>query len=95
MPRGILKHCSYNNAVKLAMWASVSSIAGNRARSPAREFCRRDCLQQHDVEDGIRAGLITIEQLLEVLYSGAFMMRFGASMPRSPAGAWYTKSYAA
>jgi dGTPase len=64
---GILKHCSYNNAVKLG---DVGERFIHR-RQPGLEaqlanFADEIAYNNHDVEDGIRAGLITIEQLLEV-----------------------------
>ena len=64
---GILKHCSYNNAVQLGE-------LGERfiqRRQPGLEaqlanFADEIAYNNHDVDDGIRAGLITVEQLLEV-----------------------------
>ena len=64
---GILKHCSYNNAVKLG---DVGERFINR-KQPGLEaqlanFADEIAYNNHDVDDGIRAGLITVEQLLEV-----------------------------
>ncbi len=64
---GILKHCSYNNAVQLG---ELGERFINR-RQPGLEaqlanFADEIAYNNHDVDDGIRAGLITIEQLLEV-----------------------------
>jgi len=64
---GILKHCSYNNAIQLGE-------LGERfihRRQPGLEaqlanFADEIAYNNHDVDDGIRAGLITVEQLLEV-----------------------------
>src|SRR5258708_5965267 len=64
---GILKHCSYNNAVLLG---DVGERFINR-QQPGLEaqlanFAHEISYNHHDIEDGIRAGLITVEQLLEV-----------------------------
>jgi len=64
---GILKHCSHNNAVLLGE-------LGERflhRRQPGLEaqlanFADEIAYNNHDVDDGIRAGLITVDQLLEV-----------------------------
>jgi len=64
---GILKHCSHNNALLLG---EVGERFINR-RQPGLEaqlanFADEIAYNNHDVEDGIRAGLISIEQLLAV-----------------------------
>src|ERR1700729_3926478 len=64
---GILKHCSYNNAILLG---DVGERFINR-QQPGLEaqlanFADELAYNNHDVEDGIRAGLISIEQLLAV-----------------------------
>jgi dGTPase len=64
---GILKHCSYNNAVLLG---DVGERFINR-QQPGLEaqlanFADEIAYNNHDVEDGIRAGLISVEQLLVV-----------------------------
>ena len=64
---GILKHCSYNNAIQLG---DVGERFVNR-QQPGLEaqlanFADEIAYNNHDVEDCIRAGLITVEQLLEV-----------------------------
>src|ERR1700674_2092752 len=64
---GILKHCSYNTAVQLG---DVGELFINR-KQPGLEaqlanFADEIAYNNHDVDDGIRAGLITVEQLLEV-----------------------------
>ena len=64
---GILKHCSYNNAVKLG---ELGERFINR-QQPGLEaqlanFADEIAYNNHDVDDGIRAGLISVEQLLEV-----------------------------
>ena len=64
---GILKHCSYNNAVLLG---DVGERFIHR-QHPGLEaqlanFADEIAYNNHDVEDGIRAGLINLEDLLAV-----------------------------
>jgi dGTPase len=64
---GILKHCSYTNALQLG---EIGERFINR-QQPGLEaqlanFADEIAYNNHDVEDGIRAGLISVEQLLVV-----------------------------
>jgi dGTPase len=64
---GILKHCSYNNAIRLG---ELGERFINR-RQPGLEaqlanFADEIAYNNHDVDDGIRAGLITVDELLAV-----------------------------
>jgi dGTPase len=79
---GILKHCSYNNAVQLG---DVGERFVNR-QQPSLEaqlanFADEIAYNNHDVEDGIRAGLITVEQLLDVPLFATFHAEVLARYP--------------
>jgi dGTPase len=70
---GILKHCSHKNALELG---DVGERFINR-QQPGLEaqlanFADEIAYNNHDVDDGIRAGLITIEQLVEVPLFGGY-----------------------
>jgi len=64
---GILKHCSTKNAIRLG---DVGERFINR-HQPGLEaqlanFADEIAYNNHDIDDGIRAGLITVEQLLSI-----------------------------
>jgi dGTPase len=64
---GILKHCSHSNALELGELGERFI----RRQQPGLEaqlanFADEIAYNNHDVDDGIRAGLISVEQLLEV-----------------------------
>ena len=69
---GILKHCSQRNALELGELGERFI----RRQQPGLEaqlanFADEIAYNNHDVDDGIRAGLISVEQLLEVpLFAG-------------------------
>lgn len=73
---GILKHCSLTNARKLG-------DVGRRfieRRQPSMEaqlanLADEIAYNNHDIDDGIRSGLITLEQLLEIpIFQGHFLV---------------------
>jgi dGTPase len=64
---GILKHCSYNNAVQLGeLGERFVKRQHPGLEAQLANFADEIAYNNHDVDDGIRAGLITVEQLLEV-----------------------------
>jgi dGTPase len=64
---GILKHCSYNNAVQLGeLGERFIQRQQPGLEAQLANYADEIAYNNHDVDDGIRAGLITIEQLLEV-----------------------------
>ena len=64
---GILKHCSYTNALQLG---EIGERFINREQpgleAQLANFADEIAYNNHDVENGIRAGLISVEQLLVV-----------------------------
>jgi dGTPase len=64
---GILKHCSYNNAVHLGeLGLRFINRQQPGLEAQLANFADEIAYNNHDVEDGIRAGLISVEQLLAV-----------------------------
>jgi dGTPase len=64
---GILKHCSAKNAAKLgAIGERFLKRQQPGLEAQLANFADEIAYNNHDVEDGVRAGLITVEQLKEV-----------------------------
>ncbi|MDB6084613.1 MAG: deoxyguanosinetriphosphate triphosphohydrolase [Gammaproteobacteria bacterium] len=64
---GILKHCSYNNAVQLGeLGERFIKREQPGLEAQLANFADEIAYNNHDVDDGIRAGLIGVEELLEV-----------------------------
>jgi dGTPase len=64
---GILKHCSHHNALKLGeMGERFIKRQQPGLEAQLANFADEIAYNNHDVDDGIRAGLITVEQLIEV-----------------------------
>ena len=65
---GILKHCSLANAQRSwGRWRSASSTAPSPAlEAQLTNLADEIAYNSHDIDDGLRSGLITIAQLEEV-----------------------------
>ncbi len=64
---GILKHCSHNNAVQLGdLGERFIKRQQPGLEAQLANFADEIAYNNHDVDDGMRAGLITIEQLAGV-----------------------------
>ena len=95
---GILKHCSHANAVPARRrWASASSGAQQPGlEAQLANFADEIAYNNHDVDDGIRAGLISVEQLLAVPLFARYQAEVSRDIPaaRGPASSC-TRSCAA
>jgi dGTPase len=80
---GILKHCSYNNAVLLGELGE-RFIARRQPGLEAQlaNFADEIAYNNHDVDDGIRAGLITVRELVEVPLFEQYHREVTAQHPR-------------
>lgn len=79
---GILKHCSHNNAVQLGeLGERFIKRQQPGLEAQLANFADEIAYNNHDVDDGIRAGLITVEQLLEVPLFREFHSEVSAKYP--------------
>jgi dGTPase len=70
---GILKHCSHNKAIQLnEMGERFINRQQPGLEAQLANFADEIAYNNHDVDDGIRAGLISVEQLLEVPLFAAY-----------------------
>ena len=64
---GILKHCSHKNALELGeLGRRFLDRQQPSLEAQLANFADEIAYNNHDVDDGIRAGLITVEELVEV-----------------------------
>ncbi|MBA4285586.1 MAG: deoxyguanosinetriphosphate triphosphohydrolase [Xanthomonadaceae bacterium] len=84
---GILKHCSLARAATLGD-VGERFIAGRQPGLEAQltNIADQIAYNNHDIDDGLRAGILSIEQLLEVplfaRFHGEVTARYGALTPR-------------
>ena len=85
---GILKHCSYNNAMQLGeLGERFIHRQQPGLEAQLANFADEIAYNNHDVDDGIRAGLIGVEQLLEVPLFSQYHAEVRRTLPgtRGPA----------
>ncbi len=79
---GILKHCSHHNALKLGeLGERFIKRQQPGLEAQLANFADEIAYNNHDVDDGIRAGLITVEQLVEVPLFREFHVEVRALYP--------------
>src|ERR1700687_49151 len=79
---GILKHCSYNNAIQLGeLGERFINRQQPRLAAQLANFADETRYNNHDVEDAIRAGLITVDQILVVPLFGQYHAEVLAKYP--------------
>jgi dGTPase len=70
---GILKHCSYSNALKLGdLGERFVHRQQPGLEAQLANFADEIAYNNHDVEDGIRAGLISVQELMAVPLFGRY-----------------------
>ncbi len=82
---GILKHCSRDNATKLGELGE--RFLNNRRPSLEAQIANladEIAYNNHDVDDGLRSGLITLEQLSEVPLVAAHLDEVRSAYPELP-----------
>jgi dGTPase len=80
---GILKHCALNKAAQLGM-VGARFINNQRPSLEAQITNLADeiAYNNHDVDDGLRSGLVTLEQLVEVKLFATHLEAVNAAYPR-------------
>jgi dGTPase len=80
---GILKHCALNKAAQLGM-VGERFLKDRRPSLEAQITNLADeiAYNNHDVDDGLRSGLVTLEQLAEVRLFAAHLQAVNAAYPR-------------
>jgi dGTPase len=79
---GILKHCSHSNAVLLGDVGERFILRQQPGlEAQLANFADEIAYNNHDVDDGIRAGLISVEQLCEVPLFGLYHAEVIARYP--------------
>jgi dGTPase len=80
---GILKHCSQNNAVKLGeLGERFIKRQQPGLEAQLANFADEIAYNNHDVDDGVRAGLISIEELDEVALFATHRTEVGRRYPK-------------
>ena len=85
---GVLKHCSANNARKLGELGK-RFLEKNQPSLEAQLVNIADeiAYNNHDVDDGLRSGLLSVDQLLEVaLFARQYQAHRGCSAPDQTVG---------
>jgi dGTPase len=82
---GILKHCSRNNAAQLGeLGERFLNDSRPSLEAQIANLADEIAYNNHDVDDGLRSGLITLEQLSEVPLVAAHLNEVRAAYPALP-----------
>ncbi len=82
---GILKHCSAANARKLgALGERFIERSQPGLEAQIANLADAIAYNHHDVDDGLRAGLLDLDELVEVTLFGGLFAEVGARYPAAP-----------